>query len=202
VEPPLTIREQPFLTTRLAYITSSECAEIQRKRQESRENGDHEVFDLVTLKYDRNSPESQAIRNQLVQCILAFLGTISEEGAAETMVNEVLDRRELGRFFIRNVGSETAGYVYMGRETKTTVAVRHVYTKDAFRGIGVAKELVRAACKWWLLEADGDKKKQAVTLFVSPENPAAMKTYLRSGFRVEEEPWERRGFNGISMGAF
>jgi predicted GNAT family acetyltransferase len=208
VEPPLTIREQAFLMTRSAYMTSSECAEIQRKRQESGENGVHEVLDLVTLKYDRSSPEIQAIRSQLVQSILAFLGTISEQGAgsaaAEKIVDEVLDRRERGRlFFIKETsGSEIAGYLYMGRETKNTVGVRHVYTKDACRGKGVAKELVGAACKWWLLEADEDKKKQAVTLFVAPQNSAAMRTYLRCGFRVEEEPWERRGFDGVSMGAF
>ena len=164
-------------------------------------------MDLITLKYNRDSPEFQAIRSQLAQCVLAFWGTISEEGAgpaAEKMVDDVLDRRERGRLFLieETSGSEIAGYVYMGRETKNTVAVRHVYTKDTCRGRGVAKELVGAACKWWLLEADGEKKKQAVTLFVAPENSAAMRTYLRSGFRVEEEPWERRGFDGVSIGAF
>jgi GNAT superfamily N-acetyltransferase len=210
VNPPLTIREQTFFSTRLAYVTSSQWAETQKTQEDNRQN---HVLDITTLKYDQNSPEIMNIRGQLIQCVLAFWGTISEEGAgpaAEKLVDELFDKHEAGRLWIfRGVSdygetsdNEIAGYLYMGRETKNTVAVRNVYTKDAFRGKGVAKELVAAACRWWLLEVDGDKKKQAVTLFVEPENPAALRTYVSSGFWIEEEPWERRGFNGISMGAF
>ncbi|KIM30698.1 hypothetical protein M408DRAFT_289770 [Serendipita vermifera MAFF 305830] len=203
VDPPLQLREQPFLDTRLAYMSLSEYHSGQR------EDGKYEILDLVTVPYDRSSPEMAAIHKQLVECVLDFweanAGNEERSAAAERMINDVLDAREAGRIWIcRPFGheGEMAGYLYTGRETKHTIAIRNVYTREAFRGKGVARELVVASCKWWLLDVDVEKRKQAVTLFVAPSNVAATKSYLRSGFSIRDEPWEWRGFEDVSMGAF
>jgi len=210
---PLTIREDAFLTTRLAYLTSSRFVEAQQRPRESGNSSRQpEVLDIATLKHDRDPEEVKKIRSELAQCIMAFWSSLSSESTptAEKMINDVLNNGEAGRLWICHAsgdeedtdGIKIKGYLYLGRETRKTVTIRNVYTKDAFRGRGIASELVATACRWWLLEGEGDRRKEAVVLFVEPDNPAAMRTYLRCGFRVEEETWECRGFDGINMGAF
>jgi ribosomal protein S18 acetylase RimI-like enzyme len=109
------------------------------------------------------------------------------------------------------------GYLYVGRQSRRTASIRHVYTRDEYRRMGVASRLVKEASKWYLLGIEsrpqneatpignvGDEAdvKEAVTLFVAPDNKAAVRTYSKVGFEIEQVPWGWRGFEGLRPGPF
>jgi ribosomal protein S18 acetylase RimI-like enzyme len=198
--------------------------------------------DLVDVQPEPSSPghnsvafqgdKPLSITDQIVKCVTIFLPSNhgDRDQLAKMIVNE--GKRQKGRLWICLLNSEDSetkaksepivmGYVYVGRQTPRTASIRHVYTQDEYRKMGVASRLVKEAIKWYLLgtesgpqneashianvgdEADEADVKEAVTLFVDPENKAAVRTYSKVGFEIEQVPWGwRLGFEGLRPGPF
>jgi ribosomal protein S18 acetylase RimI-like enzyme len=159
-----------------------------------------------------------SIMDQIVKCVVDLWPPQYGNGhlIAKMIVNEA--KKEKGRLWICLLNSEddkekakaqpvVMGYVYVGRKTPRTAAIRNVYTREEYRRMGVAYALVNEAIKWYTVgsaEFIGDEAdvKASVTLFVSPGNKAGIKTYSKIGFEIEQDPWEWRGFEGLRPGPF
>jgi ribosomal protein S18 acetylase RimI-like enzyme len=198
----------------------------------------NELVDLVDVQPEPTPPgpntvafqgdKPLSITDQIIKCVLALLPPQydNRDRLEKMIVNEA--KREKGRLWICLLNSEdnktkakaqpvVMGYVYVGRKTPRIASIRHVYTRDEYRGKGVATTLVNEANKWYLVGPEsgpqheasqtakvGDEAdvKASVTLFVHPENKAAVRTYSKVGFEIEQVPWEWRGFEGVRPGPF
>ncbi|PVF94615.1 hypothetical protein CPB86DRAFT_740330 [Serendipita vermifera] len=209
-EPILHIRAEPYLATRLASLGAPKCKELSKRWAESKGRSPFRVVDIIGLE---GSEEVKArLSTELVQCIKYFWGSDSDESTetAVRMVNGTVERKERGRLLVclatAGTGESTqinvAGYLYTGRETPKSIAIRNVFTHGTYRGKGVAKSLVQMVCEWWLLRAEMQQRKEYITLYVEPANTAATHLYVQCGFDIGTQPWERRGFEEIGMGAF
>ncbi|KAG8835013.1 hypothetical protein FRC17_005861 [Serendipita sp. 399] len=213
-EPLLKIRDQAFLVTKLAYLSPVRCLESVPPQTEQQKDG-ITIHDIITLVSELSSDIFEGVKDQLIDCILKFWDTSLDEGRtrAYDMVEDVLKSQEHGRVWLcisspLALGAlggggnqplvEVIGYVYLGRETAWTIALRNVYIKESWRGKKLASPLVHAACRYWLLEggAPTERRKGAVTLFVEPSNKPATMAYLKAGFTMQDAEWVRNGFEG------
>ncbi|KAG8836316.1 hypothetical protein FRC18_011603 [Serendipita sp. 400] len=214
------IREDTLLSTKLAYLTASLCSEKAAQIDEIPLDG-IKILDILVLLSDMDSDTIENVKDQLVDCILKFWTALPDVSKAKAyeMANDVIKKQEPGRIWLcvtdtlapggpDETGNrppvEVMGYVYMGRETTSTIAVRNVFIQEKWRGRKLAAPLVYAACRYWLLEGGApiEKRKGAVSLFVEPSNRPATMAYMKCGFIIREEEWARSGFEGVNPGNF
>jgi GNAT superfamily N-acetyltransferase len=211
-EPALRIRAEPYLASRLAFLSMPKYEEVSKKWAGSNRPSSLRVVDIATV--ERSEEGTARLSSELVECIKSFWGSHSDESTetAVRMVSGTMERKERGRLWAclttagmgdSDATATVAGYLYTGRETSKTIAIRNVFTHGNYRGRGVAKSLVQMACHWWLLlQTEAQKRKDYVTLYVEPANTAATNLYVKCGFEIDAQPWERRGFEEIGMGGF
>lgn len=112
------------------------------------------------------------------------------------------------------------GFVYTGRPTSHTCAIRGVYVDPAYRSSGIATRMVSHVVHAHLATAtrrtidwkrpldeqdlvDDETKwgrKDEVCLFVEPENKGARQAYERVGFKISETLWCDVDLEGVEKG--
>lgn len=218
VEPPLQIRQDPFIKSQLAFITAAGLPPATPAHSRSVPE-DYRIVDLLSWA---NENASNVLLDLVVKdqarAIMEFLGGKNEDssGGLEA-VNDVLSNKLMGRYFVclhvpslnaltaidadGPSPSFVAAYVFTGRATTATISIRNVYTREAYRGIGLAEALVNTATRYWLEGVEEGSRKLEVTLFVE-SGSAAERIYRRCGFTITDATYEQRGWEGVEKGAF
>ena len=219
VEPPLQIRQEPFMRAHLALITAADLSSATSAQSRSVPE-DYCIIDLVVWANENASTFvlDSVVKDQ-ARAIMEFFaagGKIEDSSIGLKVVNDALSKKLTGSYFVclhipslkalSVIDSDgpplslVAAYVFTGRATPSTIAIRNVYTRESHRRKGLAGALVKAATTYWLegVERGG---KMEVVLFVEPGNPAE-RVYRKCGFTITDEAYERRGWEGVEKGAF
>lgn len=94
----------------------------------------------------------------------------------------------LGIFEI-NSGLHIGNIKYEPVDTQMGYAVMGILIGDtAYRGIGAGTEVLRASSQWLKLHCNINQ----IVLGVSTENPGALRSYEKAGFRIEETPYIKK----------
>lgn len=91
----------------------------------------------------------------------------------------------LGIFEI-NSGQHIGNIKYEPVNSQLGYAIMGIMIGDtAYRGIGVATEVIKASAQW----LKSHRNINQIVLGVSTENPGAIRSYEKAGFRIEDTPY-------------
>jgi GNAT superfamily N-acetyltransferase len=208
------------MRTHLALITAADLPPATSAQSRSVPEV-YRIIDLVVWANENASAKSTFVLDSVVKdqarAIMEFFADVNEDSSIELkLVNDVLSKQLTGSYFVclhvpslkalavidlaEPPPSLVAAYVFTGRATPSTIAIRNVYTRGPHRRKGLAEALVNAATTYWLKGVEGSRKTE-VALFVEPGNPAE-RVYRKCGFTITDVAYEQRGWEGVEKGAF
>jgi len=216
VEPPLQIRQDPFLRTQLATITAADPPPATSTQSRPLPE-DYCIIELLAWANENasNSLLDLVVKDQARAIMEFFDGKNEDSSAVLKTVNDVLSKKLMGSYFVclhipslsaltaidsGGPPSLVAAYVSTGRATASTISIRNVYTRETHRRKGLAAALVNAATTYWLEDVEG-RRKTEVALFAEPGSPAE-RVYRKCGFIITDVAYEQRGWEGVEKGAF
>lgn len=205
------------MRTHLAFITAAELPPATTTQSRSMPEDYHIVDLVIWAKENVNTFILDSVVKDQARAIMEFFGAVNEDTSIGLKaVNDVLSKELTGSYFVclhvpslealTVVDSDelspsfVAAYVFTGRATPSTIAIRNVYTREPHRRRGLAGALVNAATTYWLKGVEG-RRKTEVVLFVEPGSPAE-RVYRKCGFTITDVAYEQRGWEGVEKGAF
>ncbi|KAH8928880.1 hypothetical protein BT69DRAFT_1346342 [Atractiella rhizophila] len=157
---------------------------------------EHRIETLEAYISSLRTSETAGVISKVERLLAEFYSDRPEISAsaaqkARDVVSTYIEGNQQNSFFLCLLSSSldtaphVAGILVMGRETRRTIAIRHVFVSPQHRRQGIAEHLVRHACAHWLQIS----KKEEVCLLVEVGSDAR-RVYQKVGFRWDWVGWE------------